>query len=139
MEWESWNSGIRMIIYKFPLGQMQANCYILEKDGECVIIDPSDTANFILEQVERRQLTVAGLIATHGHFDHVMAVGEIQVSMKALHAHSLPLYIHKDDEFLLKRLVETAKHFLGYEPGVIPIQDTTQLKTGKQTIGNFSF
>lgn len=118
---------------------MQANCYILEKDGECLIIDPSDIANFILEHVERRRLSITGLIATHGHFDHIMAVGEIQVSMKALNAQSLPLFIHKDDVFLLKRLVETAKHFLGYEPGVIPVQSTTNLKSGKQKIGNFYF
>ena len=44
-----------MNVHILPLGQMQANCYILEKDGECLIIDPSDTANFILEQVERRR------------------------------------------------------------------------------------
>ncbi len=128
-----------MNIHRFPLGQMQANCYILEKDEECIIIDPSDTANFILEQVERRRLSISGIIATHGHFDHIMAVGEIQVSMKAINAQSLPLYIHQKDEFLLKRLVETAKYFLGYEPGVIPVQSTSKLKPGKQKIGSFSF
>jgi glyoxylase-like metal-dependent hydrolase (beta-lactamase superfamily II) len=128
-----------MRIHTLPLGQMQANCYILEKDGECLIIDPSDTANFILEQVERRRLSITGIIATHGHFDHIMAVGEIQVSMKALNAQILPLYIHKEDEFLLTRIVETARHFLGYEPGVIPVQTTKHLKPGKQKIGNYSF
>lgn len=128
-----------MNIHRLPLGQMQANCYILEQDEECLIIDPADTANFILEQVDRRKLKIAGLVATHGHFDHIMAVGEIQVSMKALYAQSLPLHMHAKDEFLLTRLVETAKHFLGYEPGVIPVQSTSHFKPGKQKVGNFSF
>ena len=102
-----------MLIQKYSLGQLQANCYFIIQDNECMVIDPADEAEFILEKIQRENLTLTALFATHGHFDHVMAVGEIQLS------YDVPLYIHEADLFLIKRLSQTAKHFLGYEPIVI--------------------
>ena len=102
-----------MLIQKYSLGQLQANCYFIIQNNECVIIDPADEAEFILEKIQRERLILIALLATHGHFDHVMAAGEIQLSF------DVPLYIHEADTFLIKRLSQTAKHFLGYEPIVI--------------------
>ncbi|HRN70027.1 MAG TPA: MBL fold metallo-hydrolase [Candidatus Woesebacteria bacterium] len=127
-----------MKIHRYPLGQMQANCYILEQEDSCLIIDPTDEAGFILEKILKKHLTLVGLIATHGHFDHIMAVGEIQLTLAA-QGIDLPLYIHAKDTFLLKRVVETAKHFLNYEPAVIPIQSTKELSTGDLKIQHFEF
>lgn len=123
-----------MDIRSFPLGQMQANCYFIIKDKQCLLIDPADSADFILEEVSRRNLEVVGLVATHGHFDHVMAVGEIQLSFP-----HLPLYINSEDHFLLQRLDETAKHFLGFDPHVIKPTKFHDLKEGKVAIGDFNF
>ncbi len=95
------------------LGQMGANCYLLIDEDKCLIIDPADEANFILEQIQRKKLKPLAMLATHGHFDHVMATGEIQLSFK------IPLYICDKDLFLIKRLNKTAEHFLGYNPGVV--------------------
>ncbi|PIY72462.1 MBL fold metallo-hydrolase [Candidatus Roizmanbacteria bacterium CG_4_10_14_0_8_um_filter_33_9] len=103
-----------MQIISYSLGELQTNCYLLIQENECLLIDPADDASFILEEIQRRNLTLEGILATHGHFDHVMSVGEIQSSI------NVPFYIHKKDEFLIKRLGQTAKHFLGYEPVVIP-------------------
>jgi len=61
-----------------------------------------------------------------------MAVGEIQMSYP-----KLALSIHQKDAFLLKRIVETARHFLEYDPVVIPVQSTQNLKSGKFAIQNF--
>lgn len=105
-----------MRIVKYSLGQLQANCYFLIEDNNCLIIDPADDASFILEELQRQQLNLVGMLATHGHFDHVMAVGEIQQSLK------IPLHIYKADIFLIKRLEQTAEHFLGYKPVILPIK-----------------
>ncbi|MEK7597534.1 MAG: MBL fold metallo-hydrolase [Patescibacteria group bacterium] len=110
-----------MRIVKYSLGQLQANCYFLIEDGNCLVIDPADDASFILEELQRRQLNLVGMLATHGHFDHVMAVGEIQQSM------NLPLHIHQDDKFLIDKLEQTAKHFLGYKPIILPIKKIENL------------
>lgn len=122
-----------MNVQTLPVGQMKANCYLLEKDDQVILIDPGDEADFILEKIARSGKKLSGIIATHGHFDHIMAVGEIQLS------YNLPLFIHKKDEFLTKRVVETGKYFLGYEPATIPIQDMEFYKEGDFKVGEFSF
>jgi hydroxyacylglutathione hydrolase len=123
-----------MKLYSYALGQLQANCYFLVKDNNCLIIDPADSADFILEEIQRKNLNLVGLVATHGHFDHIMAVGEIQLSYP-----NLPLYIHSDDLFLAKRLKETAKYFLDYEPAVIPIRSTCAIESDELSIHEFTF
>lgn len=102
-----------MKIIKYSLGQLQANCYFLIEDQDCLIIDPADDASFILEELQRQQLNLIGMLATHGHFDHIGAAGEIQLSF------NVPLYIFKEDQFLIDRLNETAKYFLGFDPHFI--------------------
>lgn len=102
-----------MRIVKYSLGQLQANCYFLIEGNNCLIIDPADDASFILEEIQRQQLNLVGMLATHGHFDHIGAAGEIQLSL------NVPLYVFKEDQFLIDRLNETAKFFLGFDPNFI--------------------
>lgn len=99
-----------MKIVRYSLGQLQTNCYFLVHDQDCLIVDPADDASFIIEEIQRQRLNLVGMLATHGHFDHIGAVGEIQLSF------NVPLYIFKEDQFLIDRLNETAKYFLGFDP-----------------------
>lgn len=115
------------------MGQLQTNCYLLVKNKECILIDPADDASFLLEEISRQNVSLVGMLATHGHFDHVMATGEIQLSLK------IPLYIHAKDIFLIERLGETAKYFLGYEPHVIQPTILRNLQEGEFQIKNFKF
>lgn len=121
-----------MQILQFSLGQLQANCYFLIKENNCLIIDPADEASFILEEIQRRNLKLIGMLATHGHFDHLIAVGEIQQSF------NVPLYISYRDLFLLNKIKETAEYFLGYKPAVLPIKNIKSLdKSNELKIENF--
>ncbi len=122
-----------MKVIKLPLGELKANCYILAKENKALIIDPADEGGFILEKLMQEKLQPLALLATHGHFDHVMAVGEIQLSF------DIPFYIAKEDLFLIKRLEKTAEYFLGYRPGVLKPQKIKFLKEGKIKIGPFEF
>lgn len=122
-----------MRITCFSLGQMQTNCYLLINNNYCLIVDPGDEADFILEQLQRQKLIPLGIIATHGHFDHLMAVGEIQASFK------IPLYIFKEDLFLVERLNETAEYFLGRSPKILLPKDIKYFKVGELKINNFKF
>jgi glyoxylase-like metal-dependent hydrolase (beta-lactamase superfamily II) len=118
-----------MKIFSFTLGQLQANCYfVINEANHCLIIDPADEVSFILEEIQRRKLIPLALLATHGHFDHIMAAGEIQRSF------IIPFYIHKKDLFLVDRLVETAEYFLNYKPVTLPVRNINYLKEGELKI-----
>ncbi len=108
-------------IQTFAVGEMSANCYFLTQDKDCIIVDPGDSADFLLEQISMLGLTVKALISTHGHFDHVMAVGEMQLSL------GVPFLLGIQDEFLVKRLEETARHFLGYSPAILKPHTITNI------------
>lgn len=123
-----------MKIFKFSLGQLQTNCYFLIKGEECLIIDPADEASFILEELQRRRLKLTAMLATHGHFDHLMAAGEIQASLDGL------FYINNKDKFLLNRIEKTAEYFLGFKQSVLPIKKIKYLTNEKKLkISNFEF
>ena len=122
-----------MKIYTYRLGELQSNCYLLENEGKALIIDPADEANLLLEEIQRKNVELVGLLATHGHFDHVMAVGEIQLSFP------VPFYIQKKDLFLIERLEGTAEHFLGHKEIIIPPVNIKDIQPGEFEIFNFKF
>ncbi len=80
----------RITVETLPVGQMAANCYLLidQVSGEALIIDPGDDPEYIIEQIEKHKATPKIIMATHGHFDHIMGARAIQV------AYNLPFYIH---------------------------------------------
>lgn len=107
-----------MKIEKLVVGQLQTNCYLVwdEKNGEGVIIDPADDADYIIRKIQDLELKPKLILATHGHFDHVLAVPELKL------AFGIPFWMHEADLFLLKRSRETAKYFTGGEadPPLMP-------------------
>lgn len=97
-----------MIIKSFTLGELQTNCYLVydQETKEAVIIDPADDANFIEEEILRLNLLPKYIIATHGHFDHILAAWEIQL------AFNIPFLINEKDLFLLKNMQKSAVRWL---------------------------
>ncbi|MGB9883405.1 MAG: MBL fold metallo-hydrolase [Microgenomates group bacterium] len=123
-----------MRVLSYSLGQLQTNCYFLIQENDLIIIDPADEASFITEEIQRQRLNLVAMLATHGHFDHLMAVGEIQKSF------SVPLYINKKDQFLVDRLGETAQYFLNYKPIIFPILKIKNLEfSNSLKFKNFKF
>ena len=54
------------------VGYLRTNCYILEKDGKVLVIDPADEYLKIKEVIGDNE--VVGVIITHHHPDHVGAL-----------------------------------------------------------------
>lgn len=54
------------------VGYLQENCYILEKNNTCIIVDPGADLEKIEERLNKRKLL--GILITHNHFDHIGAV-----------------------------------------------------------------
>ena len=53
-------------------GYLDENCYILIKNGTCLVVDPGDDYNNIKEAVGDNK--VLGVLITHAHFDHIGAL-----------------------------------------------------------------
>ena len=64
-----------MLIKTLTVGQLDENCYVVtnEKTLECVVIDPGDESNYILNYIEDNHLKCQAVMITHGHFDHTGA------------------------------------------------------------------
>lgn len=64
-----------MNIKTIIVGDLQTNCYLLEKNNEVLIIDPGAEAKKIITAIGDKK--VVGCLLTHSHFDHVGALEEI--------------------------------------------------------------
>lgn len=87
-----------MKILQMRVGVVGTNCYIVfdEDTNIGAIIDSGDNAEEILQAAKQAQVTIAWVLLTHGHFDHILAVGDVQKATGA------KLAIHKDDLWMLK-------------------------------------
>lgn len=122
-------------ITRLVVGALETNCYLVSdpSNGETVIIDPGDDAQYIGDTILRDKLRPVAVAATHGHFDHILAAFELTKMF------SIPFAINPDDAFLVSRMRETATHFLGRDVVEPPPEITLHLKQGTQLrFGSFS-
>jgi glyoxylase-like metal-dependent hydrolase (beta-lactamase superfamily II) len=68
------------------------NVWIVGDDAECVIIDPAHDPAAVAAAVEGRKVTA--ILLTHGHDDHIRAVGEVRTLVNA------PVYLNRNDWML---------------------------------------
>lgn len=58
-----------MKITQIPVGPLQANCYVLEKDNQIIIIDPGDEFEKISNIIQNKN--IVKILITHYHPDHI--------------------------------------------------------------------
>ena len=65
-----------MRIRIFPLGRIEANCYLVwnEKNSEALIIDPGGFSAAVEKEIADNGLKLKYILLTHGHFDHVEGI-----------------------------------------------------------------
>lgn len=61
-----------MEVKKIVTGYLDENCYILIKNGNCLVVDPGDEYNKIKDEIGDNK--VLGVLITHSHFDHIGAL-----------------------------------------------------------------
>lgn len=83
-----------MLIKTIPVGQLEENCYVVTNEDtlECILIDPGDESNAILDYLEDNKLKCRMIMITHGHYDHVGAVNAICEEL------NIPVYINAKDD-----------------------------------------
>lgn len=96
-------------VITLTVGQMATNCYLLadSETNTCVIVDPGDEAEYITDKITSLALTPTHIVATHGHFDHIMAAFALKANF------NIPFLMNGNDMFLADRMQATARHFLG--------------------------
>jgi len=95
--------------YRFVIGPLRTNCYLLVSDNEDVIVDPGhvDGLAELYRQADRAGVRVKAVVATHGHFDHVLGAKAIIERFKA------PFLISELDLGALEHASHHARVFLG--------------------------
>lgn len=125
-----------MQIINLVVGQVRTNCYLVVDDEggpacrQAGIIDPGDDGDYIIRKIEDIKLKPVWVLATHGHFDHLLAVTEVVLT------YNIPFYLHPEDKFFLPKAQKSVKHFFGIDMDPIliepiPISSKTNLKVGK--------
>ncbi len=123
-----------MIIRKLTVGPIMANCFIVgcEKTRQAAVIDPGDEVDRILMALAKDQLTVAVIINTHGHFDHVGGNARLKQATGA------PLLIHRLDAPMLEQLSAAASRW-GMTAENSPPPDRTIDEGDTIPFGNLAF
>jgi glyoxylase-like metal-dependent hydrolase (beta-lactamase superfamily II) len=121
-----------MVLETLIVGALEVNCYVLgcERTRQAIVIDPGDNAPAIRRTLQKGGLALARIIATHAHFDHLLAGRQLQEVTAA------PFYLHPADRPLLTAMQRTTAAWMGYDPGEPP-QVTGDLAAGEViTVGD---
>ena len=81
----------------FNGNKMNNNAYMLINNKHCVIIDPSSYAQEIKDYVNKYELTIDGILLTHGHYDHIETINDLIKEFKA------KVYCHQYDEVVVNK------------------------------------
>ena len=111
-------SPIPLLVTIQTLGPFGTNCYVVGGacGDEAIVIDPGDDPAAIRGMLVERGLRCVAILVTHGHIDHVGAVGPLA------QADSIPVYIsHGEAVSLSSRSLHEAQaygfaHFATHEP-----------------------
>lgn len=145
-----------MTIYQTQLGPIATNCYIVaDEEKNAAVVDPGAEAARVKKILDDHQLRLRAVLLTHGHFDHIGAVGALAGEDTEIIIHRLDAPLLSDPERnvsamvrrritapMATRLVEegdrveaagiafTVLHTPGHTPGSVCYQTEHALFTG---------
>ena len=111
------------------VGTSRTNCYIVydQFGGEASVIDPGAEAEKILAFLSEKRLKVKNIFLTHGHFDHILAVQQVQEKTGAR------IVIHEEDAECLQSSSMALYNSIMREPFRVSRADI-RLRGGEKTL-----
>lgn len=118
-----------MKIEVLKVGPVSTNCYrVIGEDKTAAIIDPGYFTEELRAWADESEFPIRAILLTHGHFDHVDGVSNLQEKTGAT------VYIHQDDVEMLEDPEKNASKLCGcevfYKGSVTPLQDGDVVPVG---------
>jgi glyoxylase-like metal-dependent hydrolase (beta-lactamase superfamily II) len=90
-----------LVVDRYELGPIGTNCYVVRASREAteaVVVDPGGDAADLRLELARLKASVAAILITHGHWDHLGGVADLAEGTGA------PVYMAEDERALLENL-----------------------------------
>ncbi|HWR59004.1 MAG TPA: MBL fold metallo-hydrolase [Thermodesulfovibrionales bacterium] len=123
-----------MIIRSIAVGPLESNCFIIgdENSKKAMVVDPGDEPDRIMGELEKEALSLAFIVCTHAHFDHVGAVSDIRTETGA------KVVVHRD-ELEIYRAARDMAAFWGYDLEPLPEPDLLVDEDDEIRVGDLTF
>ena len=125
---------MKLIVQSIVTGPFQENTYIVgdQVSSQCVLIDPGDEDQKIIQVLKENNLQPIAIINTHAHLDHIGAVAEIK------ERYTIPFYLHIAEKPVLESYPIATRMF-GLQEKETPSVDKWIESGGPLKIGPFAF
>lgn len=125
-----------MKVQLFVENAIQTNCWVVidEETNDTIIIDLGGGYKKIFEYIKNQGANLKYILCTHGHFDHIMGISEMQRD-----GIEIPVYVSKDDKYLIPQMNKMLEMFgmtNGYPEVKVTefIDENSKLKLGNKDI-----
>ncbi len=110
-----------LLVERFELGPLATNCYLVYKGDRAIVVDPGwpSEVDAVYRRVRELGLRVEAIVATHGHFDHVLGVGRF----RRLLGYEPPFMAHRSDVSMIMSAHLVAEQWLGVRVDPPPMPD----------------
>ncbi len=101
-------------VHRRVVGPLATNCYLVAAGPYALIVDPGDDAPGLITWMQDLGVQVVGILNTHAHFDHVLALRPLKESL------GLPHALHHEEVPVLQRQRAYLLEHFGLDPGEMP-------------------
>jgi glyoxylase-like metal-dependent hydrolase (beta-lactamase superfamily II) len=86
-----------------------------DDDDRAVLVDPGDEVDELLEAATRERLSIAAILLTHAHLDHITGVGPAKSAL------GVESWLHRDDDPIYRAVVQQGMMFGLQVPAQPPV------------------